>query len=100
MSTPRLGALHVYPLKSAGGIAVASVRVDEAGLEHDRRWMVVDERGRFLTQRSHPRMALLRTSIVGEALRVAGPGVEPLTLPLEPPPADAVEAIPVWDKPR
>ena len=96
---PRLSALHVYPLKSAGGIAVPTVRVDESGLEHDRRWMVVDERGRFVTQRSHPRMALLRTALGEAALTVTAPGSEPLALSLEEPQGD-VELIAVWDKPR
>ena len=106
MSAASLVALHIYPLKSAGGIALPAVRVDEAGLEHDRRWMVVDERGRFLTQRSHPRMALLRTALVGGALRVTAPGVGALELPLAPEAGSGAggaaepELIPVWDKER
>jgi uncharacterized protein YcbX len=101
LSAARLVSLHLYPLKSAGGIQVAEARVDEAGLAHDRRWMVVDARGRFLTQRSHPRMALLRTSLSGSALRVTGPGMDPLELPLaEAALAGPPEAIAVWDKER
>lgn len=97
---PSLAALYVYPLKSAAGIARREVRVDEVGLELDRRWMVVDERGRFLTQRSHPRMALLRTALQGDRLRVTAPGTSTLDLPLAEPVAGAVERIPVWDKDR
>jgi uncharacterized protein YcbX len=101
LSAPQLVALHVYPLKSAGGIEIAEARVDETGLEHDRRWMVVDARGRFLTQRSHPRMALLRTALMAGALRVTGPGTGPLDLPLAAPDDSAPpELIPVWDKER
>jgi uncharacterized protein YcbX len=103
LSAARLLSLHLYPLKSAGGIQVAQARVDETGLTHDRRWMVVDSRGRFLTQRSHPRMALLRTALSERALRVSGPRTDPLELPLSAPqPADpgSPELIPVWDKDR
>lgn len=103
----RVVSLHVYPLKSAGGFAVDEARVDETGLEHDRRWMVVDAGGRFLTQRSHPRMALLRTALTADSLRVTGPrgwvggDQRPLELPLREP-ADAAEPelIPVWEKDR
>ena len=56
-------ALYVYPIKSCAGIAVDAARVTARGLEHDRRWMVVDERGGFLTQRTRPEMALVRTAV-------------------------------------
>ena len=55
--------LHIYPVKSLGGIELTSVQLTDRGFEHDRRWMLVDERGGFLTQRNFPAMALLRTSI-------------------------------------
>lgn len=99
-TVPRLVSLHVYPLKSAGGIAVEHARVEEHGLEHDRRWMVVDSRDRFLTQRSHPRLALLRPELSDRSLRVSAPGLAPLELPLAPPLPEGHERIPVWDKDR
>ena len=101
LSAARLVSLHLYPLKSAGGIQVAEARVDAVGLAHDRRWMVVDHSGRFLTQRSYPRMALLRTALSARALRVTGPDMDALELPLaEPIDAGPAEVIPVWDKDR
>lgn len=98
----RIRSLHVYPLKSAGGISLAAARVDEVGVEHDRRWMAVDERGRFLTQRSHPAMALLRTALDDGALRVTGPGMSPLELSVATPAREGapVERVSVWDKDR
>src|SRR6185503_19705559 len=101
MSIARVASLHLYPLKSAGGISVASVEVDETGLRHDRRWMIVDAESRFLTQRSHARMALLRTALTGDRLRVTAPEMLPLDLPLDEPDANQPhELIPVWDKDR
>ncbi len=101
MSTARLASLHLYPLKSAGGVSVPSVQVDETGLRHDRRWMIVDAESRFLTQRSHARMALLRTALTADRLRVTAPDMSPLELPLGEPDPDALhEMIPVWDKDR
>ena len=101
MLPPHLASLHIYPLKSAGGIAVAEAEVDETGLAYDRRWLLVDAEGRFLSQRSHPRMALLRTALADGSLRVTAPDMDPLVLPLEPPRAlPAHEMVPVWGEGR
>lgn len=101
MAIARVASLHVYPLKSAGGVSVPASEVDETGLRHDRRWMVVDARNRFLTQRSHARMALMRTELTPATLRVTAPGMPVLELPLgDPPPSSLHELIPVWDKDR
>jgi len=50
--------LYIYPIKSLGGIPVSEARLTDRGLEHDRRWMLIDENNRFLTQRENPEMAL------------------------------------------
>lgn len=55
--------LYIYPIKSLGGIEVSTSRVEKRGLQFDRRYMLVDPEGNFLTQRSFPRLAQLRTSI-------------------------------------
>jgi uncharacterized protein len=79
-----LSGLTLYPIKSAAGITVPSWEVDGLGLHLDRRWMLVDTVGQFLTQRSHPRLALVRPSIGDGVLRVEAPESPPLELPLEP----------------
>jgi uncharacterized protein YcbX len=56
-------ALYVYPVKSCRGVAVPSSAVEPWGLAGDRRWMVVDEQGGFLTQRKAPRLALVRPEL-------------------------------------
>jgi len=58
-----IAALHVHPIKSCAGIAVPEALVIETGLEFDRAWMVVDESGRFVSQRELPRMALIRPTL-------------------------------------
>lgn len=63
--------IFIYPIKSLGGISLQSASVEERGLQHDRRWMLVDKNGMFLTQREHPQMALLQVSIKDELLEVA-----------------------------
>jgi uncharacterized protein len=58
-----LSQIFIYPIKSLGGIAVTQATVDLRGLQYDRRWLLVDENGRFLTQRTFPEMALLQVSL-------------------------------------
>jgi uncharacterized protein len=92
----RLTGLNIYPIKSAQGIALDESEVDEFGLSYDRRWMVTDRWGAFLSQRSHPQLALVRPSIQGDTLRVDAPGMPPLELPLEPS-ETVTTSITVWN---
>jgi uncharacterized protein YcbX len=69
-----LSGLYIYPVKSLGGCAVATCKVDALGLEGDRRFMVVDEAGRFLTQRVLPTMALVQTTLTASTLILSRPG--------------------------
>ncbi|TLV02241.1 MOSC domain-containing protein [Dyadobacter luticola] len=58
-----LSQIWIYPVKSLGGIRVKEAQVEERGLQYDRRWMVVDENGKFLTQRVNANMALIQVGI-------------------------------------
>ncbi len=87
--------LFVYPIKSLGGIKLDAAEVEARGFGHDRRWMLVDEDGVFLSQRRHPRMALARVRIEGERLVVTAPGMPTLGLPLRPEPGGTVR-VSVW----
>lgn len=78
-----LSQIWIYPVKSLAGYRVPSARVDDRGLAGDRRFMIVDGEGRFLTQRSLPRMACVRALVDGELLRLEHASMEPLALPLE-----------------
>ncbi len=57
-----LASIHVYPIKSLGGFSVEEAYLTDRGLEHDRRWMLVDENGLFLSQRELASMACLHTT--------------------------------------
>jgi hypothetical protein len=67
-------SLHIYPVKSCRGIDLARARVTATGLEWDRRWMIVDEKNRFVTQATNPRLATVTTGIVDGALRLSADG--------------------------
>lgn len=83
MSRLRLSAINVYPLKSAAGLSQTSWEVDSFGLRHDRRWMLVDESGVFLSQRVHPRLALIRPELRAGTLALRAPAAPGLELPLD-----------------
>lgn len=78
-----VSALHLYPVKSCRGLSVPSAEIDDHGFVGDRRFMVVTETdGMFLTQRTHPRMALIETSLTSTALFLSSPGCGSVTVPL------------------
>jgi uncharacterized protein len=88
-------SLHVHPVKSCAGIALAEALLTDTGLDYDRAWMVVDRDGQFVTQRELPRMALVTTAFKSGTLMLRAPGMLALHLAL-----DAVEQptrVTVWD---
>jgi uncharacterized protein YcbX len=66
----QVSELFVYPIKSLGGIKVSSAFVTNRGLQYDRRWMLVDNTNKFMTQREIPALALFQVSITLEGLQV------------------------------
>ena len=91
-----LSALHVYPVKSAGGIELRTARIDARGIAGDRRWMVVDAGRMFITQRTHPRLALIRVAVGAEGLALTAAEMPPLEVPVPPAAAVRIE-VQVWD---
>lgn len=98
MRVLKLVEIWIYPVKSLGGIRIPSSKVLEKGLPFDRRWMLVDENGFFMTQRSYPGMALIKASMDAENL-VLRHGQEAVQIPLTPFPSDsdALESVMVWN---
>lgn len=90
-----LSSLHVYPVKSCAGLAPDHARVEPRGLAHDRRWMIVDEAGQFLTGRQWPALVLLRASPSHDGLHLSAPAQRELFVPV--PAADsACRRVTVW----
>lgn len=95
----RVSELYVYPVKGARGVPLRSARLDSFGIEHDRRWMIVDAAGGFVTQRNHAGLALLDTALEPDALVLRSLRAGEARLPLRPdgqPGADAIE-VRVWN---
>ena len=87
--------LYVYPVKSTRGIARARVALAPTGFEWDRQWMIVNARGVFLTQRTHPQLARIVPQLTADALVLRAPGLSTLTVPLAS--EGARTAVRIWD---
>jgi uncharacterized protein len=66
----KVSELYIYPVKSLGGIVKQRVEITDTGFKHDRRWMLVDENNLFLSQRTHPKMAMLQTAETKKGIKV------------------------------
>lgn len=64
----QLSEIWIYPIKSLGGIRLTNAQVEGRGLQYDRRWLVIDENARFLTQREINKMAIIDVAILQEGL--------------------------------
>jgi uncharacterized protein len=94
MSKLELTRLFIYPLKSAQGIEVNAAQVLERGLEHDRRFMLVDAAGNLITARQHSKLLTVSTAIEATTFIVNAPNMPELRLPLEP--AGEERNVRVW----
>ncbi len=79
----RLTDIWRYPVKSCRGQRLPEALVEPWGLAGDRRWMVVDGDGRFVTGRQHQRLVLVTPALDGDgAIRLSAPGLPDLTVPV------------------
>jgi uncharacterized protein YcbX len=100
---PILSELNLYPIKSCAGIALKEATLTRAGLMteqiYDREWAVVGPDGVALTQREHPRMALIVPKLKSETLELRAPGMLRLEIPLGLPDPDTAPTlqVQVWE---
>jgi uncharacterized protein YcbX len=94
-----LSSLYIYPVKSLGGIPLTEAQVELRGLRHDRRWLIVDARNQFMTQRQQPHMALLQVSPAYNGFLLTHrqrPDLLPLYIPFEATPERTL-FVTIWD---
>lgn len=80
MQNTHVSGLAIYPVKSLRGIALDAMHIGELGPDGDRRFVVVSDDGRFLTQRQFPRMCLVDVVLEGSELQLNAPGQPRLLL--------------------
>ncbi|MGY3212205.1 MOSC domain-containing protein [Mucilaginibacter sp. HD30] len=62
--------LYIYPIKSLAGVKLNRAEISDRGFKHDRRWMLIDEHNRFISQREVALMALFKVEIDEDSLLV------------------------------
>lgn len=91
----KLTSLFIYPIKSMGGISLEQSVCEQRGLQYDRRWMLIDSNGRFVSQREHAHMSLFRLSLIDESFKLSYRGEE-RAIPKSLAGTDYVD-VQVWD---
>jgi uncharacterized protein len=81
MSRATITDLIVYPVKSCRGIALQEATIESSGIESDRRWMIVNDSGRYMTQRELPRMSTIVPELSAGVLTLTAPGMPTLEVP-------------------
>jgi hypothetical protein len=74
--------LTYYPIKACRGFDVAESQVERMGLADDRRMMVVTPEGGFLTQREHPKLALITPTLKNDSVTLSAPNFDSLQFEL------------------
>ncbi|MGY5104548.1 MOSC domain-containing protein [Streptomyces sp. 900105245] len=103
MGNAEVQSIHVHPVKAFRGLSPREAVVEPWGLAGDRRWTLIDDGGKVVTQREQPRLALAAAEpLAGGGVRLSAPGRAPLTVTVPEPAATVpvnifgtkVEAVP------
>src|SRR4029077_14137760 len=90
-----ISEINIYPIKSLKGISLDSAKVEERGLEFDRRWMLTTPEGMFFTQREFPRMATVAVRVESGQLIVESETAGVMSVPFEPDSGER-QKVTVW----
>lgn len=93
----KLSQINIFPIKSMGSLTLKEASVLPAGLQYDRRWMLLNEAGKFMTQRDEPLMALIQFEWAENGFNLQYKDVEssvfiPFAIPDSP-----IETVQVWE---
>ncbi|MDH6572302.1 uncharacterized protein YcbX [Streptomyces sp. SAI-117] len=81
MGNTQLLSIHVHPVKAFRAVPLREADVEPWGLTGDRRWALVDDGGKVVTQRQQPRLALAAAELMpGGGVVLSAPGTDPLTV--------------------
>jgi uncharacterized protein YcbX len=93
----KISELYIYPIKSLGGIKLDKATITDRGFQYDRRWMLIDENNRFISQRECAKLALLKTHISDDFLTVTNTlNNTSIKIALVPVKKEVIQVI-IWD---
>lgn len=93
---PSVTGLFIYPVKSLRGCAVPVAELDALGFIGDRRFLIVDPTGKFLTQRTLPRMAWIDAKLSSGMLTLSADGAGSVSVSIQSDPTAPLRAVTVW----
>ena len=99
---PFIDRLFVYPVKGLAGLERSEAAITPFGLEGDRRYMLIDPAGRFMTQRLTPELTQFQVQALGpEQVTISMAGHGTLALPLDDGVATSsmgeTQRVQIWD---
>lgn len=97
LANPEIQSIHIYPVKSLPGVEVCEWPLDAWGLLGDRRYMLIDSQGRFMSQRGHPAMAKFSVCIEKNEWQITSNDSATFTLPMIPEAFTTRLRVKVWD---
>lgn len=71
MNKLRLSQIWIYPVKSLPGIRLKEAELTDRGLALDRRWMLTDSSGKFITQRQYPQLSQFDIEVNEKSLLIS-----------------------------
>ena len=75
-----LSDIYIYPIKSVKAISQPAAQVEEKGLSFDRRYMLVDLEGGFITGRTQPKLTQVDVQFSQKKLQLSAPGMPQLAV--------------------
>ena len=91
-----VSSISIYPVKSVRAVPLTQAEVRHRGLAGDRRWVVADQNGQFLSQRSHPKLALVSAAVEADgSIGLDAPGMPHLHVTV--PVGKERLTVTVWD---
>lgn len=91
----RVTRLTVYPVKGLAGQQLETVEVQDRGMVWDRRWMLIDDERRFLTQRQLPKLATIKAAVNAGELLLRHRDSQ-IAVPVEPPASAPKIQVTIW----
>lgn len=78
--TATLAAINIYPIKSTAGLSLSNAWIDHLGLACDRRFVLSDPQGKFITARTQPKLCLVQAHLLADGLILTAPNMPELII--------------------
>ena len=70
----KISQINYYPVKSLGAVSIKEAQLDHFGIQNDRRFMLVDQNSKFITQRKYPKLSLISTKLLEDGVMLSCDG--------------------------